>query len=277
MNQEPYEVKRFSINQIPEAVAHYNNHGYVVFADAFDLSDGVRFWNDVEHQIDVNERLTYSWYGQFYSGRNAPLEGKKLPRIIDIESHSDLALGLLMTPLISSFLSAVYLGVQPTCLQTLTYKFSSEQPAHSDKTLVAPPCAFDYDRDSLTAAWIALEASNERNGALVIYPGSHLGNKRGFYDGFDNNYGNYSAWLQDWCATNGLLAVTFHAEPGDILFWHGDFVHAGGPILESGEGMPPTRKSLVCHYGRLEDGVPSRDARWTRQALPGGSYFRKLI
>jgi hypothetical protein len=153
MNQQAHEVKRFHVTQIAEAVDYYDKHGYVVFTNAFSRQVGFQFWQDVEQQIAENDLLTYSWYGQFYSGRHAPLEGKKLPRIIDIESHSDFAAKLLMAPVISSFLSAVYQGVEPTCLQTLTYKFSSEQGAHSDKTLVAPPCAHDYDRESLTAAW----------------------------------------------------------------------------------------------------------------------------
>ena len=258
-------------------IRNYNKTGYAVFADAFNLKEGVSFWDEVERQIAGNEHLTYSYYGKHYLGRNEPLEGKKLPRIIDIESHTDLALGLLMSPVISSFLSAVYGGFKPTCLQTLTYKFSSEQLAHSDKTLIAPPCAHDYDRENLTAAWIALEASDERNGALVIYPGSHMVEKRGFYDGFENSYDKYTAWLQEWLMLNGFQAVSFRAEPGDILLWHGDFVHAGGKILDGGESIPPTRKSLVCHYSRIDEKVPSRDARWVRQPLQGGSYFRKLV
>jgi ectoine hydroxylase-related dioxygenase (phytanoyl-CoA dioxygenase family) len=272
-----HEVRRFSIDQISDAIEYYEEYGYAVFSQGFDVRDGVQFWEEVEQQIAHNERLTYSWYGQFYEGRDAPLEGKKLPRIIDIESHSRTAPNLLMAPAVSAFLKAVYGGFEPTCLQTLTYKFSSEQLAHSDKTLVSPPYAHDYDRETLAASWLALEASDERNGALVIYPGSHRGEKRGFYDGFDNSYDKYTAWLGEWLNANGFEAVTFRAEPGEILFWHGDFVHAGGSILGGGEGSPPTRKSLVCHYARIDDAVPSRDARWIRQNLHGGSYFRKLL
>jgi hypothetical protein len=276
MSRQKHVVRRFSVAQIADSLEYYNEHGYVVFADAFNVSEGMLFWEDVEHQIESNEKLTYSWYGQFYEGKHAPLEGKKLPRIIDIESHSSWAPRLLMAPCISIFLTAVYGGVKPTCLQTLTYKFSSEQRAHSDKTLVSPPCAHDYDRETLAASWLALEASDEKNGALVIYPGSHKGQKRGFYDGFENNYDRYSMWLENWLVENNFDPVVFEARPGETLFWHGDFVHAGGAIVGGG-GAPPTRKSLVCHYARIDDEVPSRDPRWLRQPVPGGSYFRKLL
>ncbi len=269
----PHVVRRFRADELDKAIAYFHEYGYAVLADAFptDLAQG--FWSDVERQIVSNERLSYSWYGQFYEGRNAPLEGKKLPRIIDFESHSRPARELLLAPVISGFLTRLY-GIQPTCLQTLTYKYSSEQLAHSDKTLVSPPAAHDYDRETLAAAWFAIEASDESNGALVIYPGSHKLPKRGFYDGFDNSYDKYTAWLSTWLAENHIEATTFRAQPGDALFWHGDFVHAGGRIQSAAE-TPPTRKSYVCHYARIDPAVPSRDATWVRATVPGGSYFQK--
>jgi ectoine hydroxylase-related dioxygenase (phytanoyl-CoA dioxygenase family) len=274
MNIPSYHpIRRFGVDQIEDAFKYYGEFGYCVFDNAFPVQLGEDFWSDVEHQISTNERLTYSWYGQLHEGRSVPLEGRRLPRIVDIESHSKYARELLLAPTISRFLQHLY-GEQPTCLQTLTYKFSSEQGAHSDKTLVTPPCAYDYDRETLAASWIALETSDESNGALIIYPGSHKRPKRGFYDGFDNDYGRYTEWLYQWLAEHGYEATAFQAKPGEILFWHGDFVHAGGPILATTE-EPPTRKSLVCHYARIDPRTPSRDPRWTRIKIRGGSYFQK--
>jgi ectoine hydroxylase-related dioxygenase (phytanoyl-CoA dioxygenase family) len=77
----------------------------------------------------------------------------------------------MLAPVITRFLTRWYKGRRPTCLQTLTYKFSSEQGAHSDKKLVDPPQAYDYDRETLVASWFALEPSSLKNGALIIYPG----------------------------------------------------------------------------------------------------------
>lgn len=265
-------IRRFHPEQIDEALAYFNEHGYCVFSKAFDLALGDAFWADVEHQIAHNEQLSYSLYGKIYQGPNTPPDGKKLPRIIDIESHSELARQLILISPIAKFLHALY-GYPATCMQTLTYKFSSEQRAHSDKVLVSPPYVGPYDRDTLAASWLALEASSEANGALIIYPGSHKLSKRSLFDGFEDSYEAYTNWLETWLQENGFKGVTFRAEPGDILFWHGDFIHAGGAI-QSPSDTPPTRHSLVCHYARIPLEQPSLDSGWTRVKLPGGSYYQ---
>lgn len=275
INPPPHVVQRFQADQITDAICFFEEHGYVIIEKSINKEMLFKFWEDVENQINTNQKLTYSLHGKIYEGSDAPSDGKKLPRIIDIESHSAISRDLLLAPVISNFFTALH-GYQPTCLQTLTYKYSSEQHAHSDKSLVNPPCAHDYNRETLTASWIALEPADENNGALVIYPGSHKLPKRGFFDGFDNDYGAYTTWLYGWLAENGFTPSVFTAQPGDILFWHGDFVHAGGPI-KSQYPITPTRKSLVCHYARIDISIPSRDPKWSRVAIPGGSYFQKTF
>lgn len=271
---DEHVIQRFQPQQTDAALAYFNEHGYCVFSNAFDLALGNAFWADVEHQIAHNEQLSYSLYGKIYQGTNTPPDGKKLPRIIDIESHSKLARDLILTTPIAKFLNALY-GCPGTCLQTLTYKFSSEQRAHSDKVLVSPPYIGPYDRETLAASWLALEASSEANGALIIYPGSHKLPKRGLFDGFEESYAAYTNWLDTWLQENGFKAVTFRAEPGDILFWHGDFIHAGGAI-QSPSDTPPTRKSLVCHYASIPAEQASLDAGWTRVSISGGTYYQRV-
>ena len=157
----------------------------------------------------------------------------------------------------------------------LPSELSSEQRAHSDKVLVSPPYIGPYDRETLAASWLALEASSEANGALIIYPGSHKLPKRGLFDGFEESYAAYTNWLDTWLQENGFKAVTFRAEPGDILFWHGDFIHAGGAI-QSPSDTPPTRKSLVCHYASIPAEQASLDAGWTRVSISGGTYYQRV-
>jgi ectoine hydroxylase-related dioxygenase (phytanoyl-CoA dioxygenase family) len=213
-------------------------------------------------------------YGQIYTGTSVPLDGKKLPRIIDIESHVADAGRLMLAPVICKFLQRWYKGVAPTCLQTLTYKYSSEQGAHSDKLLVSPPQAYDYDRESLVASWFALEPSSRRNGALIIYPGSHRVPKPDLSWELENDYGAYARALDVLCRGHGCEPEVFEANAGDLLFWHGDLVHAGGPIT-SPEPEPPTRKSLVCHYAALAPDKESLDPAQLRVRYRGGSYFHK--
>jgi hypothetical protein len=267
------KLARFSPDQIESAVQYFQNWGYVILTDAFPVAQGNAFWGDLERAMAQNTPLTCSAWGQLYTYPDVPLEAGRFPRVVDAESHVPSSRELMLAPPIVKFLEFYYSGL-PTCLQTLTYKYSSEQGAHSDKTLVSPPAASDYDRETLTASWIALEDSDETNGALIVYPGSHKLRKRGFFDGFGDDYGRYSSYVHELCVANDCAPVTYRAHAGEVLFWHGDFVHAGGPIKSRGEVLP-TRRSLVCHYARLPQGYESRDPVWKRVGFGGAFYFEK--
>ena len=265
---------KYETSEIEAAAEYFDRWGYVVFKNATSPELAESFWEKVEDAVAYNENLTYTMYGQIYTGPEVPLDGKKLPRIVDIESHVPEARQLMLAPVVSSFLRRWYKGVAPTCLQTLTYKYSSEQGAHSDKKLVAPPHASDYDRETLIASWFALEPSSLKNGALIVYPGSHRIPKPALKWELLYDYGGYVNALDTLCREQGCEPEAFEAEQGDLLFWHGDLVHAGGPIT-SQDPDPPTRKSLVCHYAALRQWTRSRDAAHLRVRHGDGSYFHK--
>jgi len=273
LKNRQHTIRKFRADQIPSAKRYFKRHGYVVFKDAFSVSDGLAFWADVEKAIEDRVPLSFSCYGQFYVNPDVPMEGFKLPRIIDAEHHIESCRDLALAPIVRNFLSSLY-GMAPTCLQTLTYKFSSEQGAHSDHSLVSPPHSSGYDRETLAASWFALEDADQSNGALVIYPGSHKVGTRSIYDGFDMNYDDFSQHCVDECARAGAKPAVFKAKAGDVLFWHGNLVHAGGPILA--RDNQPTRKSLVSHYAAIPEGEASTDPRWVRMPHRGGSYFAKV-
>jgi len=249
-NDKSHVVKKFSDRDIEGAKLYFEEYGYVVFENCIDDSCIDRFWSDFEENIQTNEKLTFSVWGKLYNGSEAPLEARRLPRVIDIEKYSLSILPIMLADVVVSFLSQIY-NAPPTCIQTLTYKFSSEQGAHSDKFLVSPGWAGSYDREFLTAAWFSFERADERNGALIIYPASHKIPK--MQVGQFPSYGEYMAHCDAVCRNNGSFPVIFEANRGDILFWDADFVHAGGAIAEKDSlDTLPTRNSLVCHYARLD-------------------------
>jgi ectoine hydroxylase-related dioxygenase (phytanoyl-CoA dioxygenase family) len=267
----PYFKKRRP-PPLREKAAYFEEHGYVIFenAVAHDLIDA--FWADVNRQMQENPALTFSVNDKIFTNAERPnvpeAKGSTVLRIIDIERHSALAPQMMLHPVCSDFLKEVYGGVLPTCLQTLTYEHSSQQAEHSDKYLVSPPTVGPfYDRETLAASWIACEDANEENGALIIYPGSHKLPKERYEDFCD--YGAYVAHLKQLCADAGIEPKTFTAKKGDVLFWHGDFVHAGGPILSRAR----TRKSLVSHYARVPADHAFEGNTRERRYLDGGSYF----
>lgn len=267
----PHEIVKFDVRAIGPACRYFRRHGYVVFENAFDLSKGDAFWAALEAALRAGAPLSFSHYGKIHVNPDVPLEGFKLPRIIDAEQHLESGRDLALAPIATRFLHALH-GRRPTCLQTLTYKYSSEQSAHSDRSLVDPPQAEDYDRDTLAACWFALEAADAGNGALVIYPGSHEVPTRAITDGFGDSYREFSRHCAEASMAAGCQPVMFEAKAGDVLFWHGNLVHAGGPIRD--RERQPTRRSFVCHYaslGRWKKTHPD----WRRVRHGEGWYFAR--
>lgn len=145
------------------------------------------------------------------------------------------------------------LGKKVLPFQSLNFVTGSEQRAHSDYIHMAT-----WPEGYLIAAWYALEPCTPDNGPVAYYPGSHrlpYPNTRDYDSG--NSYflvGNDSnAHYEDKVAKmiqeNGFQKALFLAQPGDVLIWHANLLHAGSPINgRDAAGNPLTRKSMVCHY-----------------------------
>lgn len=254
--------------------AAFERDGYVILRGAVDPAQIDSFWEEVGRLQDSEPGLTYSQQGKIIrnedvlSGALEDVDASRL-RITCVENYSALAPDLMLHPAISGFLTAVY-GMRPACIQTLTYKYSSQQGTHSDKYLVSPrSVGANYDRDSLTAAWVACDEVSDENGALIIYPGSHKLEKKRLKEDFNGRYNDYVQYLEALCAEHGITPERFHAKKGDVLFWHGDFAHAGGPILNP----DMTRLSLVAHYARLEPKDPGAGGGRVKRAHANGWYF----
>ena len=131
---------------------------------------------------------------------------------------------------------------------TIHFIEGSEQRAHSDSIhMTTEPMGY------MIAAWTALEDTNEENGPLFYYPGSHRlpyimstdynsGNTN--YQIGKNAYANYEDKINAIIAENNLKKEYFFAEKGDILIWHANLLHGGEAIKKAGT----TRKSMVAHY-----------------------------
>lgn len=230
-------------------------NGYVVLEQAIEHILIDRFTQDFNNLLQQNRPLKVNLLGNVISFQELISDSEKekyirYGRFIDLENFSVLGKKLIFHPAISNFLTDLYRGNKPTNLQSLTYKHSSQQGEHSDLYLVSPDWAGNYNRDTLTASWIALEDANEINGALIIYPGSHLiPNKKKLAEDFNNNYGDYVEYCQDICQQHNIKSEYFYAKKGDVLFWHGDFIHAGGVVKD----WSKTRFSIVCHYANIEE------------------------
>src|SRR4029079_13208172 len=134
---------KFDASDVDGAAEFFDTNGYVVFQNAIAPALAASFWSAVEDTIAGNAAVQFSMYGKVYRAIDLPDDLRaELPRIIDIQGHAPIAAHLMFCDPIGRFLERLY-GTTPTCLQTLTYKFSSEQGAHSDYHLASPPSVAD--------------------------------------------------------------------------------------------------------------------------------------
>jgi ectoine hydroxylase-related dioxygenase (phytanoyl-CoA dioxygenase family) len=223
----------------------FDRDGYVIMKSAIDHQSLDDFWGEFVGLRDHDPLMMYAQYGDIYFGHQLDPARRSEMRVINLQARSPKARRLATHPAISAAFKEI-VGGDVCCIQTLAYSKSSRQGAHSDYYLVSPPYVGNYDRDTLCASWIACEDSDEENGALIIYPGSHKIKKPRLED-LNNDYGLYVKALQDACANSGIEPKTFRAKKGDVLIWHGDFIHAGGIPKDAQR----TRASYVCHYASV--------------------------
>lgn len=160
---------------------------------------------------------------------------------------SPLIKNVTYTPALINILNFL-LDKEVVPFQTLNFIKGSNQRAHSDSIHMTT-----YPLGYLIAVWIALEDTNENNGPLFYYPGSHqlpylLNNdfnesstilKLGKKD-----YSDYEDVVEEIIQKNNLEKKTFFAKKGDVFIWHANLIHGGSPIIDHSL----TRKSMVIHY-----------------------------
>ena len=134
--------------------------------------------------------------------------------------------------------------------QTIMGHAGSQQQAHSDSIHMTT-----YPLGYLVANWVAFEDIRPDSGVLEYYPGSHklpylLSAEVGIeeYEFKQKGYSVYSERYEPAiiarCREAGFEKQVFMAKKGDVLFWHANLVHGGGPRIDP----DASRKALVCHY-----------------------------
>ncbi len=215
-----------------QAIRNFIEHGYLILKNFLDKETVAEINEDIKNLIEQNQ-LDYN-YG-----------GKKI-----VESYKKSAVvnaQFFKSPQLIELLEFL-LGTAIIPFHTINFIEGSEQRAHSDSIHMATA-----PQGYMIAAWAALEHTDQNNGPLFYYPGSHRlpfltcldyesGNSR--YLIGESSYSKYEDYVQEIIDSNHLKKEYFHAEPGDILIWHANLLHGGDPIKEEGR----TRKSMVAHY-----------------------------
>ena len=152
--------------------------------------------------------------------------------------------------------------------QTLNFEKGTEQRLHSDWFHFAPSNNY-----GLAGVWVALEDTDENNGALTVVPGSHklpnkfpsdLGIKVGSRKTPYEYYSEYEDAIDKIVEDSKLQKKIVPIEKGQILIWHSNLIHGGSKILN----LNSTRYSQVTHYFQ-------KDKLYFSPIKSGKNYLRR--
>jgi Phytanoyl-CoA dioxygenase (PhyH) len=148
---------------------------------------------------------------------------------------SDPVHQLATSPKILGFLEALY-GRRPIPFQTLNFLRSSQQHAHSDAYHF-----HSYPKHFMCGVWVAFEDTDEDNGTLSWYPGSH---RLPDYDFLcPSREEVLHEYLDELIPELGLQKQLAYLKRGQGLIWAANLLHGGEPMLKP----ELTRKSQVTH------------------------------
>lgn len=135
------------------------------------------------------------------------------------------------------------LGSEPMAINSLNFRFGSQQPDHIDSWYMPPPRP-----NSMVVASVCLEDTDPEAGPLVYYPGSHAIPpyvfSHGRLDAVDEEMSGCTAYVEREVASRGLQRRVVLGRKGDVFIWHCQLLHGGSPIV----APEKTRASLVTHY-----------------------------
>jgi len=145
-------------------------------------------------------------------------------------------------------------GEPATLYTSLYFEIGSAQDFHRDTPYFWTNPGYAY-----FGVWLALEDTDESNGALTAIKGSHLHPDSfslraeiGRLDPDENGnpkahsgvlWSNYQKRVQQACLDAGLVPAELHVKKGDVIIWHPQLMHGGAGIND----FRRSRNSFVMH------------------------------
>ena len=143
-------------------------------------------------------------------------------------------------PEVMAILAELY-GRRPIPFQTLDFARGTEQELHADAV------HFDSVPSGwMCGVWVALEDIGDRQGPLLVVPGSHRV-APGTFDRIFDGSRNFDMQRYERALQRDLAHLSFEEVPaatGDVVIWHADLAHGGASVIDPAA----TRWSQVTHY-----------------------------
>ena len=216
----------------------FNKKGYVVI--------------DLELKDDFIEKLIIDLQkhqkSDFVKTNSSFFSYNDSPRIVDAGKFCPGVVDLALDKKVLSILKLFY-RKNPVPFSTINFFQGTEQPLHSDTIHFG-----SIPKGYLSACWVALEDTDDTNGALKVVEGSHKLRDIDYYDlnimpaknikMVEKIYRDYEEYVVRLVETCNLEERIIRMKKGTALIWSANLLHGGGLITDYNK----TRFSQVTHY-----------------------------
>src|SRR3989344_9107198 len=163
-------------------------------------------------------------------------------RVQDMWKWSEYVRTLALSQKVDRILRLFYQR-EPIPFQTLNFHIGSQQPTHSDTIhFHSVPHRF------MCGVWVALEDTDQENGPLFLYPGSHKAPCWNFHDmglpSGPDSYQQYEQGLHHYIEAMGYQKMQVIIPKGKALILSANLLHGGDKILNPSR----SRHSQVTHF-----------------------------
>ncbi len=158
------------------------------------------------------------------------------PRMMHPHRVNETARRYLLHPAILEILSAVF-GEDPLAAQSMLY---FKPPTARGQALHQDDYYLKTKPGKCVAAWMALDACDEENGAMMIVPGTQDTPILCPHEADPTR----SFTRDEVDPPTGLSPVTVRMAPGDVLFFNGSVIHGSYPNTSRSR----FRRSYIGHY-----------------------------
>lgn len=248
-------------------LTEYLAQGAVVLRGAVSPGSCEAIWQEIGQACGTPRRLRVNPHGQSDEPWYTPGMDWRRLRFLYVDSVSPAALQAAALAPVARLMQALH-GGRPVALKVAAFPYGSGQAAHADM----PFMPLRQPLRTLVS-WLACERITAQCGPVFYHPGSHRWPWHDFGGGnvlLEGGYcgtpavRHYEAALAATIEARRSQARLFTAEAGDLIVWHPLLVHGGLPVADAS----PSRRSLVCHYGVLDEPTPRLLDRPVREHGP---------
>jgi phytanoyl-CoA hydroxylase len=233
-----------------EQIEQYHRDGYILIRGGCS-DDLIHAFN--EHIRGIRSSDPMPEWALPKRGGAAEAEAEALRfsvRLFNPHLHDGFSLQMMKLPVVRGALAQL-LGDEAVGVQSMYFykkPGSQGQAAHQDYYYIR------NEPNTLTAAWVAMELTNEENGCLYVIPGTH---RLGLLPhGKVKNSEEHEPWTEETEDVDLSQEIPVIMNKGDILFFDSLLIHSS-----TRNRSDRWRRSYVCHYIRHDSEIERKDLK----------------